>query len=142
MFTILPLDTLFYIAKPMISEIILDIILTHSQDAQLSMIKTNLCNFITTFTKKQHIFFDADITKVINSIMDDITMFEQHGEQLIQCIDDWTRADNTKYDYNRLKPTIDCFKLAIVKHGSCSVKVVDINNHDQYNLWKKQQVLC
>ena len=142
MFMILPLDTLFYIAKPMISEIILDIILNHSQNKQLNEIKTNLCCFITKFTKKQHIFYDADIHKVINSLMDDLAAFEQHGEQLLQCLEDWVRDDNTQFDYNRLKPTIDCFKLAAIKHGSYSVKIVDDANAAQIDLWKNQHASC
>lgn len=142
MFTILPLDTLFYIAKPMVSEIILDIILNHSQDKQLNEIKTNLCSFITKFTKKQHIFYDADIHKVINSLMDDTANFEQHGEQLLQCLEDWVRADTTQFDYDRIKPSLECFKLATVKGSSYSVKIVDDANASQYDLWKNQHASC
>jgi len=100
----LPIETLFYIIEPIISDIIKDIIISGTKNEELITIKEDLFTKLKDVTGRNHFFFDTDVCNAIRFIMNDVDSFKSYGSVILRSVSQWVASEDTQWDNTHLCP--------------------------------------
>lgn len=129
-YTIILSDTLVYITIPLIERIVLDISSYQGEDEELSKIRNQLFELISSITTKRHYFFTNNVKNVIRSILSNNEYLILYGDSVLDCISQWVKYDKC-YDTRHIINTINLIKKFIIsKKAQNNTELIDCRGEE------------
>lgn len=104
-----------YAVKPLIMNIVRDIILSFPKDKDLDEVKQKLCSDITRMIHKDILFFNIDVEEAVNHIMLSPDNFQKLGHILIDAVQIWVLSSNTHWEHEKISPVV--MGLKCIQYG-------------------------
>lgn len=106
----IPSTTLMYLVEPLLKEIIKDII-TAGIPA-LEPVKAKLFEAIKGITGNNNVIINNDLFKTVAKSITNSDLFHVGGGLVLDCVAEWVKHSETKWDDFILLPVIDYIRVA------------------------------
>jgi len=99
--------------KPLILEIIKDIIQSGTMGAELLKVKNEVITLIMKLVHKTHFSWDDKVAEIIISHMLEGGVIDTLTAEMLERVEAWVKSSETKWDDEIILPAIEQFRVVI-----------------------------